>query len=149
MAKCQVQERMAEEQSIMTQDENTGQGQNEEVRIIRGRVDSLSLYEITDAELETLERGSPYSIYLNFAIFLLTLGLSFLTSLLTMDIQSQSTLLLIVYVGLTIVGIIVGAILIVLSRHARNEIAVVVKRIKGRIENSADMSDDSFDGDNS
>lgn len=54
-------------------------------RIIRGRVDSLSLYEITETELDTLERGSPYSIHLNFGVFLLTLGLSFLTSLLTTD----------------------------------------------------------------
>ena len=42
------------------------------VQIKRGRVDSLSLYEITDNELDILTAGSPSSLYLNFAIFLLS-----------------------------------------------------------------------------
>ena len=135
----------------MAQDEYAGQGQNE-IRVTRGRFDSLLLYEITDAELEMLEKGSPHSIHLNFGIALLTLGLSFLTSLLTIESQSQPTILLIVYVVLTVVGIIGGILLISLWHNTRKQITDVVKRIKERIAEPVgitDTSDNSFDGDNS
>ena len=38
----------------MVKTENT---EDENIRIVRGRVDSLSLYEITDHELNILEKG--------------------------------------------------------------------------------------------
>ena len=117
----------------MGQGEYTGQGENE-IRVIRGRFDSLSIYEITETELETLERGSPHSIYLNWGIALLTLGLSSLASSLTIGGQSQSQVILTVYIVLTVVGIIGGAFLIALWRNARKEITDVVKRIKERIK---------------
>lgn len=125
----------------MAQD-NEGTGQNE-VRIVRGRVDSLSLYEITEAELDTLEKGSPYSIQLNIGISLLTLGLSFLASLLTIEADAYSTMLLIVFVALTVAGIIGGTILIILWRSARMATTDVVRRIKQRIGKQEDVPDTS------
>ena len=68
--------------------DDTSTGQNEPT-ILRGKVDSLSLYEITDFELDVLEKGSPNSIYLNFSIFLLSVGFSFLAALFSTDIQSE------------------------------------------------------------
>ena len=129
MAERHVQERMVEREPLMSQDDQRKEGNS--LRIIRGRVDSLSLYEITETELDTLERGSPYSIYLNFGVFLLTLGLSFLTSLLTTD--TRSSMLLIVFVTLTVVGLIGGTFLIMLWHNTRKEVSEVVKRIKTRI----------------
>ena len=137
MAQCPLPRQMAERQSVMTQD-NEGTGENE-LTIVRGRVDSLSLYEITETELYTLERGSPYSIHLNIGVSLFTLGLSFLTSLLTIETQAQSTILLIVFVVLTIAGIIGGTILIILWKSARVETTDVVKRIKQRIGEQEDV----------
>ncbi|MXX34379.1 MAG: hypothetical protein F4107_14445 [Gemmatimonadetes bacterium] len=102
-----------------------------EVRIVRGRVDSLSIYEVTETELDALERGSPYSIYLNFGIFLVTLGMSFLTSLLTVDIESLTTL--VVFLVLTVIGNIGGALLIILWYGARKEVGGITKRIRARI----------------
>lgn len=122
----------------MTQD-NEGTGENE-LTIVRGRVDSLSLYEITETELYTLERGSPYSIHLNIGVSLVTLGLSFLASLLTIDTQAQATILLIVFVVLTIAGIIGGTILIILWKNARVETTDVVKKIKQRIGGQEDVA---------
>lgn len=123
----------------MTQD-NEGTGQNE-ITITRGRVDSLLLYEITETELDTLERGSPYSIHLNIGISLLTLGMSFLTSLLTIETQSQSVMLLIVFVVLTVAGTIGGAVSIVLWHNSRTKTTDVVKRIKQRIADQEDIAD--------
>jgi len=106
----------------------------EEVRIVRGRVDSLSLYEITDNELKTLERGSPNSIYLNFAIFLLSVGVSFLISLLSAKMENVRVYA--TFLVFTIVGLIGGAILLCLWWRERGAIKEVIEDIKKRIPNS-------------
>src|SRR6266545_4261098 len=43
------------------------------VEVRRGAFAQLTIYEVAEYELEILEHGSPDSIYLNFAIFLLIL----------------------------------------------------------------------------
>jgi multidrug transporter EmrE-like cation transporter len=122
----------------MKQTENTS---TDEIRIIRGKVDSLSLYEITDNELETLEKGSPSSTYLNFAIFLLSVGFSFLVSLLTVKVESMKTY--IAFMIFTVIGILAGVILLVLWYRERRSISKVIKKIKGRIPNTEIMKEDT------
>lgn len=113
----------------MTQEtNNTGY---KEPRIVRGRVDSLSLYEITDNELDILEKGSPNSLFLNFAIFLLSIGISFLSTLITVDIES--TRIFVVYVILSAVGILIGLFLLIIWYKMKHEVSDVVKKIKRRI----------------
>lgn len=128
----------------MSQDDGyTGQN---EIQVFRGRVDSLTIYEITETELDALERGSPYSIYLNFGIFLLTLGMSFLTSLLSVDVQSL--LVLTAFLVLTVVGILGGTFLIILWHRSRRDVTDVVSRIRTRItgmEESSGPHDSSTD----
>ena len=107
-----------------------GTGTNEP-RIVRGRVDSLSLYEITDHELDILEKGSPNSIYLNFSIFLLSVGASFSATLLTTEIQSDR--IFDFFVIICAVGIFGGFFLLLVWYRMKSELTDVVKRIKGRI----------------
>ena len=46
-------------------------------KIVRATIGQLTIYEISEAELITLEKGTPGSIYLNFAIFLLSIAAAF------------------------------------------------------------------------
>lgn len=39
------------------------------VKVRRGKVESVDLYEIKDSELDILEQGTPATLQLNFAIF--------------------------------------------------------------------------------
>ena len=112
----------------MSINEYTGEN---EVRIVRGRVDSLSLYEITDNELGILEKGSPNSIYLNFGIFLASIGMSFLIALLTVEVQS--TKVFTIFVVLCCIGILGGSFLIFLWYRMKGEVSDVVAKIKKRI----------------
>jgi hypothetical protein len=57
-------------------------------RIVRASLDQLTIYEISDNELETIERGGPESMLLNFAIFFTSTAISFTVSLATTVIQS-------------------------------------------------------------
>ncbi|KAB2900562.1 MAG: hypothetical protein F9K31_04590 [Dokdonella sp.] len=99
-------------------------------RILRGAFDSLSLYEITDYELESLEEGSPSSTFLNFAIAFVSIGLSFLTTLLTVKIESIYVFL--IFVVLTIIGLAAALVLFVLWRKTRSRVKDLVKKIKAR-----------------
>lgn len=51
-----------------------------DIRIRRGRVDSVDLFEVKEHELVILERGRQADIFLNFAVFLISLAVTcFLT----------------------------------------------------------------------
>jgi len=100
-------------------------------RIVRGQVDSLSLFEITDYELELLEQGSPNAIYLNFAIFFVSIAISFLSALLTVEIKSQN--IFTIFVVLTVVGFSVGGILIILWIKTRTKLSALLLKIKARV----------------
>ena len=99
-------------------------------RIVRGRVDSLSLFEITDYELSVLESGSPATVYLNFSVFFLSTGLAYLISLLTGTFASIR--LFTVLVVVTTVSFGIGLVLLVLWYRSRSSVLAVVKKIKDR-----------------
>lgn len=112
----------------MQDSEQTGE---KTFKIKRGRVDSLSLYEITEHELNVLENGSPSSLLLNFSLVLLPTATSFLITLLTTTIQSDR--MFSVFVMLVICGYISGLILLILWWRNRKSITGIVSRIRDRI----------------
>ncbi len=59
--------------------------------IHRVRLDKLRIFEITEAVLDALERGSPESIFLNLAIAVLCIAISFSFSLATANIDNDRT----------------------------------------------------------
>lgn len=99
-------------------------------RIIRRRFDSLSLYEISDYELSMLEEGTLNSIFLNFAIFFFSIGASFLTTLVTVDIPAILTF--VIFVLLTIIGFAASLVLFVLWYRGRSKIKDLIQTIKSR-----------------
>jgi len=111
-----------------------------DIKIVRAKIDSLSVFEITDSELKTLERGSPSSIYLNFAILLITSGISFFISLVSIDIQSVK--LFSAFLVFTLVGGIGGSILLFLWYRERGEVSEVIKTIQERVPQSETLKVD-------
>lgn len=101
------------------------------VRVVRGQVDSLSLFEITDYELAQLESGTPASIQFNFAIFFISVAVSFLITLLTVDNISVRTFN--IFVIFTVVGFALGVVLLALWYPSRRSVSAVVKKIKARV----------------
>jgi hypothetical protein len=70
-------------------------------RIVRASLDQLTIYEISDNELETIERGGPESLMLNFAILCTSTAISFTISLATTVIQS-----IYLYTGFMVVTVV-------------------------------------------
>lgn len=110
-------------------------GENLPVR--RGRVDSLVVYEVTENELETLERGSPSSLMLNLSLFCLSGGLTGLTALATATLVglAQTT-----FVVVTVFGLGVGAILLLLWFKYKEDVSAVSKKVRGRLVTAPDCA---------
>ena len=101
------------------------------LRVRRGKVDSVDLYEVRENELEILSSGDTNSIFLNFAIFLLSLFFSSILSICTASFNKPifQTLFLII----AVVGALGGILLLFLWWKGRKSIKVIVKKIKDRI----------------
>ncbi|MCL2196500.1 MAG: hypothetical protein FWB77_02675 [Treponema sp.] len=106
--------------------------ENKDICIRRGRVDSVSIYEVNESELAILENGSPNSIYLNFFTFLIATFLSFLSTLLTVDF-SQKVLLQTIFIFIAVVSGFLSIMTFILWIRGKNKLSDVIKRIKNRI----------------
>ena len=107
-------------------------GNEEELTINKGKLGSLNIYEVTEDELERLETGGSDSIFLNFAIFTLSIAISFLITLFTTRIESERTYN--TFLVITIVGFILGIILILVWWKSRSSIKGLIRKIRERIE---------------
>ena len=101
------------------------------LRVRRGRVDSVDLYEVKEHELEILENGEQTGLYLNFAIFLISLAFSGILTLSTATFANtkiENTFLFI-----SILGVLGGLFLLILWWQGRKSIKDVIRKIKDRI----------------
>lgn len=116
--------------------------------IHRVPLDKLTIFEITEAELEALERGSPESLYLNLAVAVISVAVSFSIALATTDISSVKTFCFFVIV--TVVGYLAALTFGLLWWQSRRSLITVAQEIRRRrtpegiqadvIENSADLN---------
>lgn len=102
-----------------------------QVRIIRGRVDSVRLYEVKENELDILENGEPTGLYLNFAIFLFSLASSGILALCTATFKSY--LIENTFLFVSIIGLLGGLFLSILWYRGRKSIKSIISTIKDRI----------------
>ena len=107
------------------------------LRVRRGRVDSVDLYEIKENELDLLEGGSPGGIYLNFAIFLLSSALAAITALCTSTFKNPKIEM--VFMIFSVVGILGGIFLLLLWWRAHKSLSDVVRKIRNRIPPDQDV----------
>jgi hypothetical protein len=100
------------------------------LEIRRGSYKELTLYDVEESELELLAQGSPDSLYLNFAIFLLSAAVSFLTALLTAVLSNR---VFTVFVVITCLGFVLGILLLVIWLRKRRSISALVQKIRDRL----------------
>ncbi len=97
----------------------------------RARLGTLTIYEISEVELEVIERGSPESIFLNFAIFLLSAAISFSVALATTTISSDRTFL--VFVVITVIGYLAGFLLLIIWWRSHRSTKTITQTIRKRL----------------
>ena len=101
------------------------------LRVRRGRVGSVDLYEIKDSELDLLEKGSPADLQLNFAIFLLSMAFSAICALATATFENTQYERIFTLVA--IIGIILGVYLLISWALSRKSHRDVCRQIRARI----------------
>lgn len=101
------------------------------VRVRRGRVESVDLYEIKDNELDALEKGTPADLQLNFAIFLLSVAFSAIATIATATFPNKTIENLFLFTA--VVGILLGVYLMISWWRTRSEVRDLCKRIRQRI----------------
>ena len=117
------------------------------VKVRRGRVESVDLYEIKDSELDILEQGTPATLQLNFAIFLFSTAFTSIGALATATFINDVTKNIFLFIS--IIGIILGIYLLIAWLKNKKSARTVIKRIRERIAVSAEKySNNQSSGDN-
>jgi hypothetical protein len=93
-------------------------------------IGQLTVYFVSEDELRMIESGGPSSVYLNLAIFFLSVGASFLISLLLSE--PKSIYRFTVSVVLTVGTAIAGFVLLVLWLRSSKSASNVIKQIRAR-----------------
>lgn len=100
------------------------------VKIRRSSFGELTIHEAADYELESLAHGSPDSLYLNFAIFLLSMSVSFFVALLTAVLSSR---VFTVFVVITTIAFLMGVFLLIIWLKKRSSVSDLVEEIRSRL----------------
>ncbi len=103
----------------------------QQIRVRRGRVESVDLFEIKENELELLEKGAPSGLLLNFSVFLLSLAFGAITTLSTATFANSSIQTL--FVVVSVVSVLGGFFLLMFWWRTRESITQVIRHIRGRI----------------
>ena len=108
----------------MSQNEN-------DIKINRGKCDSLDIYEVSEGEMSVLEKWSNDSLNLNFGIFLISTGLQAWFTLLTVEMvwKTYYTFLII-----CIIGFVNWFFLLIKWFHEKDKFSETIKVIKDRIK---------------
>lgn len=102
------------------------------VEIRRGRVGSLSLYEVTEHELDILKQGTPLSLLLTVGISLFTIGISFLIALFTAPIKTNSTIF-VVFTSIVVGSFTSSFVCMCWWYSNRQSVSSVIEKIKSRM----------------
>ena len=98
--------------------------------IDRVRLDKLTIFEITEAELDALEQGSTESIFFNLAVAAVSITTSFLVSILTTSIENDRTF--IVFVVICAIGFVSSLTFMLLWWRMRKSLKKVAQEIRSR-----------------
>lgn len=60
-----------------------------EPRIVRAPLKELTIYDVSESELESIERGGPESLFFSFAVFFISTAISLTVTLATTEIKSE------------------------------------------------------------
>lgn len=104
-----------------------------ETKVIKGRIDHVTVYEISESELTGLQRGNNSDLYLEFAIACLSTGLSFLASLISGTFRQAP---FIIFTCIVIFTFIIGAVLGILWYRNRKDRIDIIGKIKSRVDNT-------------
>lgn len=124
--------------SLPTQNEKPP---SDRLSVNRAKVESIDLYEVTDHELNILEKGSEGGLYLNFSLFLISAAISFFITLTTttIDNERQFTVFCVIAFSFTIGSMILA----LLWWKSRESVKSITNSIRQRMAPVGETSENS------
>ena len=146
---------MAEEKLVAMASKSTPIDDSKPLRVRRGRVESVDLYEIKDNELDALEKGTPAELQLNFSVFLLSTAFAAISSLVTATFPNKT--IETIFIVISVTSILIGLYLLIAWWQTRSAVKDLCRRIRERIppeaqalsvddQDSAAQAEDDPDG---
>ncbi|MEO5627608.1 MAG: hypothetical protein ABIQ89_01840 [Candidatus Saccharimonadales bacterium] len=103
--------------------------EKDQITVNRAKIDSITVYEVNEYELEVIERGSPSSNYLNIALVLLSTFVAFLANLLLTPVNGNTFT---VFVIITVVSAVTGIILLYIWHRTNKDSSSIFTKIRAR-----------------
>lgn len=103
---------------------------DEGCKVVRKKVTSVILYEVKENELDVLEKGRQSDIFLNFSIFCYSTMLTCIASLFTSTFDNE--FYKIAFFCVTVIGAILGTILLILWWKGKDSVKDIIKTIRAR-----------------
>lgn len=107
----------------------------EKIKIIRGKLDSLTVYDVTENELIVLERGSDATIWFNFFIGTISIAVTMLVSLFTANWDGRE-IAFIVFICVSILFAVIATICFVFWFKERGQHKTTIDAIRKRRSSS-------------
>jgi hypothetical protein len=96
-----------------------------------GPLGELIAYTVHEHELDLIAAGSPATLAFNFAVALISIGISFVLTLTTTKIDSDR--LFLVYLVVCIISLLAGVIMFAYWFKTRTSVNLTVAKIKSRL----------------
>lgn len=104
-----------------------------QLRVVRGRVDSVTLYEVKEDELQRLEDGQNGGLLLNFAIAFISIGFSAWAAIATAA-SFANPYTAVVFVVVTVGGLLAGIVLGIMWFVSRKSNKRICDEIRARVK---------------
>ena len=104
----------------------------EKIAVNRKRINSVTIYEVSEDEITILEKGPDSSVWLNFFIGSLSIALSFLITLTTVPLNDSKTVLFLIFLCLAIISFFFAIISFVFWHRGKKDHRNIINKIKGR-----------------
>lgn len=110
---------------------------NDSIKVEKGKVKFLTIFEVTEEELFLLEKGTNSSIFLNLAIACLTSGISSsIVFFINLSNPNLTTIALGLIFGVMLFGIFGGLVSLFIWKKNKTNIKIILNKIRERIEES-------------
>lgn len=103
---------------------------NGETKVCKHRINEIAIFEVSESELEQLEKGNSSDLLLQFSISLLSIAVSITLTMLTATFNNKY--LEIIFISLCIISYILGILLMALWYKSHFSIKKLIQKIRER-----------------
>lgn len=106
----------------------------EKIDVRRKKIGAVTIYDVTEAELTILEKGSEASVWLNFFIGAISIAISLLVALLTVDWGDEISITQVVFICVTVIMFLASLVCFVFWRRGLGQHKTTIKTIRERTQ---------------